>query len=147
MNTLSQLTENLAAADALPGCLNDADQEVIGRVLKSVNAAFRIPCTGCSYCMPCKQHVNIPGCFAAYNTSYAMGYFQGIQQYSTSTAVSSEQTGSAGHCVKCGACEQHCPQRIPIINSLELVRRRMEPFWFRGVVATARKFMGRKSLR
>jgi predicted aldo/keto reductase-like oxidoreductase len=53
MNTLSQLTENLAAADALPGCLNDADQEVIGRVLKSVNAAFRIPCTGCSSCLPC----------------------------------------------------------------------------------------------
>jgi predicted aldo/keto reductase-like oxidoreductase len=96
--------------------------------------------------MPCEQHVNIPGCFAAYNTSYAMGYIQGLQQYSTSTAVSSEQTGSASHCVKCGACESRCPQRIPIIRSLEQVRRRMEPFWYRGVVAVARKIIGRKSL-
>jgi predicted aldo/keto reductase-like oxidoreductase len=145
MNALPQLAENIAIAeDAYPGCLTEADQAVIKRVQESVNAAFRVRCTGCSYCMPCPRHVNIPGCFAAYNTSYAIGYAQGIQQYSTSTAVTSEQTGNAGLCVKCGACEQRCPQRIPIIRSLELVRRRMEPFWYRWAVAAVRNFLGRK---
>jgi predicted aldo/keto reductase-like oxidoreductase len=147
MNALSQLTENLAVAEAaLPGCLNEADQDVIRRVLESVTAAFRIRCTGCSYCMPCPRHVNIPGCFAAYNASYSMGYFQGFQQYTTSMGASSEQTGSASHCVKCGNCEKHCPQYIPIIHSLKLVRRRLEPFWFRWILAVVRKSLGRKSL-
>ena len=38
-------------------------------------------CRGCGYCMPCPKGINIPGCFAAYNASYAHSWFTGLSQY------------------------------------------------------------------
>jgi predicted aldo/keto reductase-like oxidoreductase len=91
--------------------------------------------------MPCPQNVNIPGCFASYNTSFSLGFVQGMQQYATSATLTSSKTGSAGNCVKCGKCEQHCPQHLPIIKSLEQVRKRMEPLPMRLVISAARRFL------
>jgi predicted aldo/keto reductase-like oxidoreductase len=143
MNESAQLRENAALADTvLPGSLGEAEHETYRRVLVSFNAAYKVRCTGCGYCMPCPQNVNIPGCFAAYNTSFAMGWLMGMQQYATSTSVTSERTSGPGRCIGCGQCESHCPQHIPIIASLKQVRKRMEPLPIRGIFALARKFLG-----
>jgi predicted aldo/keto reductase-like oxidoreductase len=144
MNATAQLEENLLLADqALPGSLDAGERETYRRVLEVFNASYKVPCTGCNYCMPCPQNVNIPGCFAAYNTSYALGWVQGMQQYATSTGLTSLKTGRPGNCVKCGACETHCPQHIPIIKTLGQVRSRMEPLPVRGGIGIFRAFMGR----
>jgi predicted aldo/keto reductase-like oxidoreductase len=143
MNDPRQLEENLLTAKtALPGLLTADDKEVYRRVLEIFSASYKVPCTGCNYCMPCPQNVNIPGCFAAYNTSFALGWVQGMQQYVTSAALASEQTGGSGLCVKCGKCESHCPQHISIIKSLEAVRKRMEPLPIRGVLSIVRAALG-----
>jgi predicted aldo/keto reductase-like oxidoreductase len=148
MSDMAQLEENLKLADtARPGMLNEKDLDVYKQVLEVVNRAYRIRCTGCNYCMPCPRGVNIPGCFAAYNASYAIGFVAGMQQFITSTALTSERSGSPGLCVKCGKCESHCPQHLPVIKSLEQVRRRMEPFWLRIAGAGARAFLGKKRKR
>ncbi|WP_282434415.1 4Fe-4S binding protein [Desulfosporosinus orientis] len=42
-------------------------------------------------------------------------------------------------CVKCGKCEKHCPQNIPIRDSLVQVKKRMEPFGFKPVRALVKK--------
>jgi predicted aldo/keto reductase-like oxidoreductase len=145
MSEPGQLRENCAlAARALPGMLTPGERETFRKVLALFNESYKIRCTGCNYCMPCPRHVNIPACFAAYNTSYSMGLVQGMQQYTTSAAVTSEHTSGAGRCVKCGNCEKHCPQRLPIVASLQRVRRRLEPFWYRGIISLARFFLGKK---
>jgi predicted aldo/keto reductase-like oxidoreductase len=145
MGELSQLEENLKLADrAGPGMLGEAEAKVYRQVLELLNRSYRIRCTGCNYCMPCPRGVNIPGCFAAYNTSYAIGYVAGMQQFITSTALTSERSSSPSLCVKCGKCETHCPQHLEIIRSLDEVRRRMEPFWIQGIGAAARAFLGKK---
>jgi predicted aldo/keto reductase-like oxidoreductase len=145
MNEPEQLRENLAlAADALPGMLSAGERETFRKVLALFDESYKIRCTGCNYCMPCPRHVNIPACFAAYNTSYSMGLVQGMQQYTTSAAVTSERTSGAGLCVKCGNCEKHCPQHLPIIESLQQVRKRLEPFWYRGIISLARFALGKK---
>jgi predicted aldo/keto reductase-like oxidoreductase len=62
MNEEGQLTENLAWADkSRPGMLSAAEQEAYRRVIALLNAAYKIRCTGCNYCMPCPRNVNIPG--------------------------------------------------------------------------------------
>ncbi|MDR0553455.1 MAG: aldo/keto reductase [Treponema sp.] len=144
MNSPEQLMENVTLTDeALPGCLSAEQQQVYRDVMAVVNSSYRVRCTGCNYCMPCPRGVNIPGCFAAYNTSFSMGFVQGMQQYITSTAPTSERTSGVRLCVKCGKCESHCPQRLPIIKNLQMVGKRMEPFYIRAGIAAARRFLGR----
>jgi predicted aldo/keto reductase-like oxidoreductase len=145
MNDRHQLEENLRLADsALPGMLQKTELETYGRALAAINRACKIRCTGCNYCMPCPRGVNIPACFAAYNAIYSMGYVAGMQQFVTSTGLTSERSGSPSQCVKCGKCETHCPQHLPIMESLAQVERRMEPFWMKFVGVCARAFLGKK---
>ncbi|MDR0910893.1 MAG: aldo/keto reductase [Spirochaetaceae bacterium] len=145
MNSMAQLDDNLAAADeAEAGILTEAEIEAYQKVRTIFRASYKIPCTGCNYCMPCPQGVNIPGLFAAYNTRYSQGFMSGMQQYMTSTHVTSDHTGRPGNCIACCACEKHCPQHLPIIHNLKEVRRKME-FQPVGIgIDIARAFLGRK---
>jgi predicted aldo/keto reductase-like oxidoreductase len=90
--------------------------------------------------MPCPQKVNIPGCFAAYNASFANGFVTGLTQYITGTGANNPQNNSTAHnCVKCGHCKRHCPQHIEIMASLAAATKRMEPFWIRIAFAIMNK--------
>jgi predicted aldo/keto reductase-like oxidoreductase len=140
MNEVSQLEDNLAAAEAsAPGLLSEEEMLAYEKVIKIFKATDKVPCTGCSYCMPCPQGVNIPACFASYNASYTHGRVTSIVMYITSTAANRSGTALASRCVKCGKCEQHCPQRIKIRDELAHVAHRMEPFWFTLVMKIMRK--------
>ncbi len=143
MNDDSQLVENIKIADnSTPNMLTKEEKDVFEPVTEAFRSSYKISCTGCNYCMPCPYNVNIPGCFAAYNISFALGMFSGIQQYMTSTASTKPDVNySPSQCKKCGKCESHCPQHIQIIKSLEDVRKRMEPFWFKPAMFIASKIM------
>jgi predicted aldo/keto reductase-like oxidoreductase len=143
MNDLIQVEENAALTDACtPGSLSTEELALYGRVKAVFNAANKIPCTGCGYCLPCPRGVNIPGCFSAYNTSYIMGWYTGVKQYINGTGITSPKNSSPASCISCGACEKHCPQKVSIINSLVQVRKRMEPFWVRIILGVVRAVMG-----
>jgi predicted aldo/keto reductase-like oxidoreductase len=145
MNDPAQLEENVKVADASEaGCVGEAEQAAYKEVLAVFNKAYKVHCTGCNYCMPCPHGVNIPGCFAGYNTSFSIGFIAGMQQFVTSTNAASYKTSGPSLCVKCGACEKHCPQHLPIIENLELVRKKMEPWWFRVGMVVVRKFINGK---
>jgi predicted aldo/keto reductase-like oxidoreductase len=145
MNEERQLEENLALADrARPGMLGPQDMDAYRRVLEFLNRSCRIRCTGCNYCMPCPRGVNIPGCFSAYNTSFSIGFVAGMQQFITSTGLASERPGGPSLCVRCGKCEQHCPQHLPVVRHLAEVRKRMEPLWFRVLGCMVRAFLGKR---
>jgi len=145
MNSAEQLDDNLKTAEtAKPGMLRENEAAAYAPVVAALSEAYKVPCTGCNYCMPCPQEVNIPSCFTAYNTSYALGYVAGITQYITSTGVNNpEKNNSARKCVKCRACEQKCPQKIKIADSLEAVTKRLEPFWFRAVMRLVSRIISR----
>ena len=144
MNSMEQLEDNLkTAGTAERGMMTDEKSAIYGSVVAVLREAYKIPCTGCNYCMPCPKKVNIPGCFSAYNTSYAMGYIFGLVQYMTGTGANDpNKQFRPRNCVKCGACEKQCPQHIEIIKQLEAVSRRMEPFWYNPVIWLVQKFMG-----
>ena len=129
MNSMAQLDDNIAAAEtALPGCLTGEERAVYPQVVKIFREAYKIPCTGCNYCMPCPKRVNIPGSFAAYNASYAVDLFTGFAQYTTTSNITDPKfNASARNCVNCGACAKKCPQHIDIPAQLKRVARKLEP--------------------
>ena len=128
MNAPEQVDENVALADrARPGCLSSVQLDTISRVVAEFEKSNRVPCTGCGYCMPCPRGINIPGCFSAYNASYAHSWFTGIKQYFTASAIRTFEPKLVSNCVKCGACARHCPQQISIPERLDDVRKRFQP--------------------
>jgi predicted aldo/keto reductase-like oxidoreductase len=142
MSSVEQVEDNLSHIDeARAGCLSDDDKRIFEEVKKAFNAVFKIHCAGCNYCMPCPRGVNIPGAFSSYNTSYAIGWGAGIQQYVTSTSAQAKTNSCASRCISCGKCESHCPQHIRIREELTRTKRRFEPFYIRLLFAITRLFL------
>ena len=136
-----QVDENAAIAErALPGSLTPAQHEAIARVVAEFERVNRVRCTGCNYCMPCPQGINIPGSFSAYNASYAHGWFSGAWQYYAASAVRTSEPRLVSNCVGCGACAARCPQHIDIPARLADVGRRFQP----GPVGWALKAWSRR---
>lgn len=126
MNSMAMVEENIgAASSAEAGGLSDEDLDMIRQVKEVLNENTKVPCTGCSYCMPCPFGVDIPGSFRCYNVSYTDGYFKGLKEYLLCTTMRNKQS-SASYCTECGACEKHCPQFIPIRAELKKVKGRFE---------------------
>lgn len=126
MNDMAQVEENVRiASEAETGCMSDHDRKVIEQLKTEINRYMKVPCTGCSYCMPCPAGVDIPGCFAAYNIRYTDSWYQGMKTYVMCTTLKTNPT-NASKCLKCGKCEQHCPQNISIRKELEQVKKHME---------------------
>lgn len=142
MNALDQLEENLVLADmAQVDMLSEDDLKTIEGVVDAFNESFKIPCTGCNYCMPCPKNVDIPACFAAYNSSYSMGRFSGFQQYITGMSTFTKDPSFASNCIGCKKCETHCPQNIPISTAIKDVEKRLEPFWMKAGLSLARRIV------
>lgn len=138
-----QVDQNVRVANlANPGCMDKKRTRAIARVQEIFEAANRVPCTGCNYCMPCPHGINIPGCFSAYNASFAHGWFTGVQQYFTASAIRTSNPKLVSNCVHCGACARHCPQGIDIPARLQDVGRRLTP----GPVGAVLKAMASKGI-
>jgi len=128
MNAPEQLEGNIASANAATaGMLGADDMALYDQVLDIFYESYRVACTGCNYCMPCPQGINIPAMFASYNRSYSDSWFQGVFSYFLSAGALSHDPHYATACVECGKCAKHCPQHIDIPNQLKHVRRRLQP--------------------
>ena len=127
MSTPEQLLQNIeTASGALPGSFEDSEVMAVEKAREDIEKGYRVPCTGCGYCLPCPKGVNIPMCFAAYNTSFAHGWYQGMHQYITASGAMVGDARFASDCVGCGACVGKCPQHIEIPNELASVKRRLQ---------------------
>jgi predicted aldo/keto reductase-like oxidoreductase len=122
MNEESQVEENLRIADeAFPNSLNAKELELIGRVEKTYRRLMRIDCTGCRYCMPCPQGVDIPDCFDIYNSKYVFGDERTQLVYNIRHGGISGSPSYASLCNECGTCEELCPQQLEIPELLKEV--------------------------
>ncbi len=98
MSTPEQLEDNLRTFSPFEP-LTESDYGVIARALMAYSQSSLIPCTGCRYCMPCPQGIDIPGTFAALNRMKLGG---------------KEAELSDSQCIQCGACLPACPQKLQI---------------------------------
>jgi len=71
MSATEQVRENLAcAAQGLPNSLSPEKLAVVETMRDTFASRAKTPCTGCRYCMPYENGVDIPGCSIYYNQTY-----------------------------------------------------------------------------
>lgn len=106
MGTLEQVCQNIAYANAASvGMLSAQDLDMLQTAKKTFDTMALVPCTKCSYCMPCPFGLDIPKIYEAYNQTASLGLEKAKQTYSALTV-------QADACKKCGKCEKVCPQNI-----------------------------------
>ncbi len=125
MNSDEMVADNIkTASDTRIGELNSKDEEMLKRVVKAINSKMKVGCTGCGYCMPCPENINISGTFSAYNRCFSDGRFAGLREYVKCTT--SGKYAPASKCIGCGKCEKHCPQSIEIRKELKNAQKELE---------------------
>ena len=141
MNSMEMLKENIAVAStAKVGDFTESDLEVIAKAKMAFAEAIKVPCTGCGYCMPCPQGVDIPTCLSCYNNIVIESKMAAFGKYMMQTSMKAKPQ-IASLCNKCGKCEQHCPQKIEIRNELQNTAKALEKFYFKPVMFIARRVM------
>lgn len=115
MSNLEQMEDNISfMKDFQP--LTEEEYEAIWKVCGIVKAQDLIPCTACRYCVAgCPKKISIPDLFADRNARKSYG--QGDWYY----MVHTQNAGKASDCIKCGKCENVCPQHLKIRELLEEV--------------------------
>lgn len=143
MNSSAMVAENCKTADETGiGIFTDADHKLIEKVRSKINQTLKVGCTGCGYCMPCPHGVDIPTAFRCYNQSATQKKFTTLLEYAQITSLKKD-TSSLTQCVKCGACEAHCPQHIEIRKELQNAKKALQPFYARALLKFVQKFVRR----
>ena len=117
MGNLDMVRDNLNTfSDFKP--LSDKEIGAAEGLRRAIREARQIPCTACRYCTEgCPVNIPIPEAFAAYN------------KYLTAQITKREaksllpESPSLAECVRCGRCEELCPQKIEIRRLLEEISK------------------------
>jgi uncharacterized protein len=124
MTTMQQVIENVASAEiSAIGSLDEKALALIEEARGQYRKLSPIPCTGCQYCMPCPNSVNIPHAFQYYNDA--------IMYNDPRTARfryrQEAKEAWADNCIECLECEEKCPQQIPIAEWLKKAHEYLGP--------------------
>jgi len=129
MNTFRMVEENCRTAGRKEP-LSPEERERVIAVLNQFQRLSELYCTGCGYCLPCPNGIDIPANFQLYN------YFEifGLKDLATSHyqgfGLRKDEKGKAAPawaaaCIECGQCEPKCPQKIPIRGRLKEVHKKL----------------------
>jgi len=128
MNDCGQVDENCAAADRLDALSEGERSELLGFAERNKKLAD-LYCTGCGYCMPCPNDVNIPENLLYMNMSRIWGLTEKAKSAYARLDGRPVWTQWAGNvrglkadaCVGCEQCLPKCPQKIAIVEQLKEV--------------------------
>ena len=122
MSTMEQVEDNLKTFTPFKP-LSQEERAVVEDVAATIKSRVQNGCTGCRYCMPCPAGVDIPGCFAAWNT-YHMYQNYNVVKWRWEKEIGPEH--QAKNCIKCGKCEAACPQKLSIREDLVKVQEDLD---------------------
>lgn len=130
MTRVEHLQDNLRSFCPLEP-LTDDDFRFLQDTATEMMKFETIPCNNCKYCMPCPYGLDIPAVLLHYNKcindgnvpdnqrdpNYARMRRAFLQGYDRSVP----RLRQASHCIGCGQCSPHCPQRIDIPRELHRI--------------------------
>ena len=120
MENEEMLMKNVkVAGDKAP--MTEEEWNNVNFVMKDLKKFSDLYCTGCKYCQPCPQNINIPRIFMSYTLHNVFGLSAAAKKdYADYIAYQWEGT-SPDKCTECGLCEEKCPQKLKIIDELKRV--------------------------
>jgi predicted aldo/keto reductase-like oxidoreductase len=119
MSTMDHVKENVAIV-AADRTLDGAERKLIDDHAARVKEMSKLYCTGCRYCMPCEQCVDIPKVFSLYNLGRVYGLWDHARaEYARLIEGQNDEQRVADACVECGLCSPKCPQHIDIPKELK----------------------------
>ncbi len=118
MSAMEQVEDNLKTfTDFRP--LSEKESATIEEIVELINSRIQNGCTGCGYCMPCPAGVDIPRNFRIWNVYHMYRNYNMVQE---KWECGLAEENKAKNCIKCGKCEQACPQKLSIRENLERVQ-------------------------
>lgn len=130
MTYMENLKENICTYSPLKPVSKEED-EFLMDVARSIYDLKTVPCNECNYCMPCPYGINIPAIFSHYNKCIKEGnmpnhrqdaeYRRARRAFLVGYDRSVPKLRQADHCIGCGQCVEHCPQRIQIPAELRKI--------------------------
>lgn len=114
MNDMSQVKDNVSFMENFVP-LNEKEYEALNKVVEVFKNIPIISCTNCRYCIDgCPKHIHIPTLFSIYN-NYLLYKEIDNDWYKRET----NENNRAKDCIKCGKCENICPQHLKIRDYLK----------------------------
>ena len=111
MSTMQHIEENVKTVSTM-GELTAEDHARIEAAVEERKKLAGLYCTGCNYCLPCPDAVDIPANFEILNLDRVFGLSEHARsRYAT-------LGGKAALCRQCGKCVELCPQELDIPTRL-----------------------------
>lgn len=124
MSNIQQMQDNLSYMNTFTG-LTEQQRETLKNAQEALAKIPLIPCTSCNYCAKvCPQNIGISGSFMAMNYLTLYGSKERAKGQE-GWLVGRHGKEQADKCIKCGKCEQVCPQHIAIRETLDSVCREL----------------------
>lgn len=131
MTYMEHLKENIATYSPLEP-ISSEENKLLMAIADEIYNLKTIPCNECNYCMPCPYGLNIPAIFSHFNKCINEGvmpnrgtkdpeYAKHRRAYLIGYDRSVPKLRQADHCVGCGQCNEHCPQRINIPAEMQRI--------------------------
>lgn len=122
VSTLDMMRENATVMEN-PEPLSERERAAVDEVRAILHNKNVISCTACRYCTDgCPMNISIPDLFACMNGKQLWNDWNAEYYYEVHT----HDKGLASACIECGACEDICPQKLPIRELLKTVSAEFE---------------------
>ena len=118
MSNIEMLGDNIKTMWNFQGMTKD-QLDTIERARKVFDTLPSVPCTKCDYCAKvCPMEIGVSGSFASLNTVLLYNNREKAKEQYKALVVNKGKKGP-DKCIKCGKCEEACPQHISIRDNLE----------------------------
>ncbi len=115
MSTMQHVEENTAIASD-ERALTAEEKAAIEAHLEKLKNMSDLYCTGCKYCQPCPNEIDVPAVFSMYNLGKVYGLWD-VAKQRYQDFLNKKAGGDV--CAECGQCIPLCPQDIDIPEQLK----------------------------